>query len=230
MKMPLSQHLEELRYRSLLSLAVWLVASMICFTQAQHLLLWLQTPAQGVRFLQLMPGEIIWTSVKVSLDAGLALSSPFIIYQIMRFIWPALTKDESRWLFALVILCVCLFWLGMFFSYFLLVPTAVDLFVRSSQPAVEAIWSLQAYIDFMWVCSIGCALVFQLPLLQLALARFHVINSQQMLTHWKYVVLSSVTVAALITPDASGLTQLLVTLVMILLYLLGILVLKIFGL
>nr|UNJ15384.1 Sec-independent translocase component C [Cyanidioschyzonaceae sp. 1] len=230
MKMPLSQHLEELRYRSLLSLTVWLLLSLICFTQAQSILLWLQTPAKEVRFLQLMPGEIIWTSVKVSLDAGLALSSPFIIYQVVRFIWPALTKEESQTFLPVIITCVCLFWLGMIFGYLCLVPTAVEFFIRSSQPAVEAIWSLQAYIDFVWICVIGSALVFQLPLLQLALARFHLINSHQMLTNWKWVVLSAVTVAAVVTPDASGVTQLLVTLVMIMLYLLGVLVLKIFGL
>jgi len=230
MKMPLSQHLEELRYRSFLSLAVWLVLSLICFSQAQSLLLWLQAPAKGVRFLQLQPGEIIWTSIKVSLDAGLSLSSPFIIYQIIRFIWPALTKEESRWLLPLVFLSLALFWSGIFFGYFLLVPIAVEVFVRSSQPAVEAIWSLQAYIDFVWICAIGCAIVFQLPLVQLALARLRLITSTQMLSNWKWVVLVAVSVAAIITPDASGFTQILVTFVLVMLYLLGVLVLKIFGL
>ena len=95
-EMSLFDHLEELRQRIFYGLIAIAVATVACFFKVNLLVKLLERPAQGANFLQLSPGEYFFVSLKVSAYSGILLASPFIIYQIMQFVLPGLTRRERR--------------------------------------------------------------------------------------------------------------------------------------
>jgi Tat protein translocase TatC len=95
-EMSLSDHLEELRQRAFWSVAVLLSSILICVFSVKNIVKILQEPALGIKFLQFAPGEYFFASIKVAAYTGLLISSPFLIYQIMLFVLPGMTKDERK--------------------------------------------------------------------------------------------------------------------------------------
>lgn len=95
-EMSLFDHLEELRQRIFYSLIAVAIGIIGCFFAVKPIVQLLEVPAQGVKFLQLAPGEYFFVSFKVAAYTGLVLSSPFILYQIIQFVLPGLTRRERR--------------------------------------------------------------------------------------------------------------------------------------
>ena len=116
-EMSLFDHLEELRLRIFYSLAAIAVGMAICFLGVKPLVQILERPAEGVKFLQLAPGEFFFVSLKVAGYSGALVASPFILYQIIRFVLPGLTRRERRLLGPVVLGSSLLFWVGLGFAY-----------------------------------------------------------------------------------------------------------------
>ena len=95
-EMSLFDHLEELRSRIFYSLIAVVLSAVSCFIFVKQLVQVLEIPAQGVKFLQLAPGEYFFVSIKVAGYSGLVLASPFVLYQILQFVLPGLTRRERR--------------------------------------------------------------------------------------------------------------------------------------
>jgi len=119
-----------------------------------------------VRFLQLSPGEYFFTTLKVSGYAGVLLSMPTITYQIGTWVRPGLTIDEKKFLVPIFIFSTLLFSIGVFFSYQVLAPGALLFFINYSEGAVESIWSIDQYFEFILILMIGTGLSFQVPVVQ----------------------------------------------------------------
>mmetsp|Transcript_34445 Transcript_34445/g.135530 ORF Transcript_34445/g.135530 Transcript_34445/m.135530 type:complete len:125 (-) Transcript_34445:1840-2214(-) len=98
---------------------------------------------------QLAPGEYFFTSFKVTLYCGLLLSSPILIYQIIGFAAPGLTKREKQILIPITIGGLLLFFLGILFGYFVLVPAALAFFISYGADVIEPLWSFEQYCDFI---------------------------------------------------------------------------------
>src|SRR4028118_127715 len=95
-EMSLSDHLEELRRRIFYALIAVVLGISGCFLGVKPIVQLLEVPAQGVKFLQLAPGEYFFVSLKVAGYSGLVLSSPFVLLQIIQFVLPGLTRRERR--------------------------------------------------------------------------------------------------------------------------------------
>lgn len=98
---------------------------------------------------QLAPGEYFFTSFKVTLYCGLLLSSPIIIYQIIRFTAPGLTQEEKKVLIPILVGGIILFFAGIFFGYYVLVPAALTFFITYGADVIEPLWSFEQYCDFI---------------------------------------------------------------------------------
>ncbi|KAJ0240532.1 Sec-independent protein translocase protein TATC [Hirschfeldia incana] len=230
-EMTIFDHLEELRERIFVSVLAVGAAIAGCFAYSKDLIVFLEAPVktQGVRFLQLAPGEFFFTTLKVSGYCGLLLGSPVILYEIIAFVLPGLTRAERRFLGPIVFGSSLLFYAGLAFSYWVLTPAALNFFVNYAEGVVESLWSIDQYFEFVLVLMFSTGLSFQVPVIQLLLGQVGVVSGDQMLSIWKYVVVGAVVVAAVVTPSTDPVTQMLLATPLLGLYLGGAWMVKLTG-
>lgn len=222
-EMPVYDHLEELRERVLMALLACVVAIGTCFCFSKDLVLFLEAPVadSGVRFLQLSPGEFFFTTLKVGGYAGLLLAVPTILYEVIAYALPGLTKAERNFLGPIIFGSSILFFLGLVFSYEILTPAALNFFVSYAEGAVESLWSIDQYFQFVIVLMLSTGLSFQVPVIQVMLGQLRIISSEQMFSAWRYVVVGATVAAAVLTPSTDPFTQTLLAAPLIGLYMGG---------
>jgi sec-independent protein translocase protein TatC len=206
-EMSLFDHLEELRLRIFYSLIAVAVGMIGCFVAVKPLVRLLEVPAGDVKFLQLAPGEFFFVSLKVAGYSGILIASPFILYQIIQFVLPGLTRRERRLLGPVVLGSSVLFFAGLAFSYQLLIPAALNFFINYGADVVEQSWSIDRYFEFILLLMFSTGLAFQIPIVQLLLGYLGIVSSKQMLSSWRSVILGAVILGAVITPSTDPLTQ-----------------------
>ena len=221
-EMTFSDHLEELRQRILNSIYSILICIFFSFIVIKPLISFLEIPAEEIRLLQLSPGEFLFVAIKVAGYCGIIISLPYIIYQVILFISPGLTKQEKRFLIPAVVGSGLLFFLGLLFSWWLLVPAAISFFIKFGADIVEPIWSIERYFDFVLLLMASTALAFQLPVLQFILGSFGILTADKMISNWRLVVLSSAILSAIITPSTDPLTMSLLSFSIVFLFFIGV--------
>ena len=228
-EMSLFDHLEELRSRLFYSLIAIAVGMVGCFIVVKPIVQLLEVPAQGVKFLQLAPGEYFFVSIKVAGYSGLVLSSPFLLYQVIQFVLPGLTRKERRLIGPVVIGSSVLFLFGLGFAYIALIPAALNFFINYGENVVEQLWSIDRYFEFVLLLMFSTGIAFQIPIIQILLALLGIVSSAKMLSGWKYVLLGATILGAVLTPSTDPLTQSLLSGAVIFLYLGGIGTVKLLG-
>jgi sec-independent protein translocase protein TatC len=221
-EMSFVEHLEELRRRILRSLLVLVLAAASCVVVVRPLVRLLEQPAAGIRFLQLAPGEFFFVSLKVAGYAGLVLALPWWLFEGLAFVLPGLTRKERRLLAPAVAGSSVLFFAGLAFAWWALVPAALRFLVSYGADVVEPLWSIERYLDFVLLLMVATALAFQLPVLQLVLGALGLIDARTMLGAWRWVVLASALAGAVLTPSTDPITMLLLSSAITLLYLVGV--------
>jgi sec-independent protein translocase protein TatC len=206
-EMSLFDHLEELRRRIFYVLIAVAVCMFGCFIVVKPIVQLLEVPAQGVKFLQLAPGEYFFVSLKVAGYSGLVLSSPFILYQIIQFVLPGLTRRERRLLAPVVLGSSVLFLGGIVFAYSLLIPAALKFFISYGADVVEQLWSIDKYFEFVLLLLFSTGLAFQVPIIQLLLALLGIVSSEKMISGWRFVIIGAVVLGAVLTPSTDPFTQ-----------------------
>jgi sec-independent protein translocase protein TatC len=219
--MSLSDHLEELRQRAFWSVSILLTSIILCVFSVKNIVKILQEPALGIKFLQFAPGEYFFASIKVAAYTGLLISSPFLIYQIILFVLPGMTKNERKTILPIILGAITLFLFGLMFGYSILVPAALNFFINYGSEVVEPFWSFEQYFEFILVLLFSTGLAFQLPVIQIMLGLLRIISGETMLSIWRYVILGSTIVGAILTPSVDPLTQILMSSIVVILYFLG---------
>lgn len=228
-EMSLFDHLEELRWRIFYALIAVVVGITGCFIAVKPIVQILEVPAQGVKFLQLAPGEFFFVSFKVAGYSGLVVASPFILYQIIQFVLPGLTRRERRLIGPVIIGSTFLFAAGLVFAYLLLIPAALNFFINYGEGVVEQIWSIDKYFEFVLLLLFSTGLAFQIPIIQVLLGFLGIVSSNQMLAGWRFVIVAAVVLGAVLTPSTDPLTQSLLAGAVLGLYFGGIGLVKLLG-
>ncbi len=206
-EMSLFDHLEELRQRIFYALIAVVGGIALCFTGVKQIVQVLEIPAQGVKFLQLAPGEYFFVSIKVAAYSGLVVASPFVLYQILQFVLPGLTRRERRIIGPIIFGSSFLFAAGLAFAYYALIPAALKFFISYGADVVEQLWSIDRYFEFVLLLLFSTGLAFQIPVVQVLLGYLGIVSSKQMLAGWRYVILGAAVLGALLTPSTDPLTQ-----------------------
>jgi sec-independent protein translocase protein TatC len=220
-EMSLSEHIEEFSQRFFFSFVISIFIVVYFFLQLDSLVLFFKEPAIGVKFLQFVPGEYVLTSVKIVLCCGLFTSVPFTLYQISLYVSPGLTEEEKKILVPTLIGSLVLFTLGLFFSYRLILPTALQFFINYGSEIIEPFWSFDQYFNFSSTLILTTGVAFLLPILQLVLGISGIITIKQMIAACKYVLVLTTILSAIITPSTDPFTQLLLASALFFLYLVG---------
>lgn len=206
-EMSLFDHLEELRWRIFYALGAVVIGIILCFWQVNPIVSLLEKPAQGVKFLQLAPGEYFFVSIKVAGYSGALVATPFILYQVAQFVLPGLTRRERRFLAPIVFGSTILFGVGLVFAYVALIPAALNFFITYGGDVVEQLWSIDRYFEFVLLLLFSTGIAFQIPVIQILLGVLGLVSGQQMISAWRSVVLIAVILGAVLTPSTDPLTQ-----------------------
>jgi sec-independent protein translocase protein TatC len=221
---PLIEHIIELRDRLLKAVAALLVGVLIGFIGAKRFLEILIAPLQGVSQLQLLrPTENIIIYFKAALILGAILAAPFIIYQLIAFIVPGLTPSEKRMLYLAMPLAFVLFATGVAFCAFVVLPFTLRYLQLFLTDLFKAEYSVEYYMGFVANFILWVGVAFETPLVIALLARLGVVSPQTLARSWRYAIVISAVLAAVITPTPDPFTMGIVMVPLLLLYALGLL-------
>ncbi len=220
-RMSMMDHLDELRSRTIkVAIAVG-VGTIIGFAFNQEILDLLIEPYRVAvpdgSLIFLRPTEGFSTVMRVSLFAGLILASPVILYQIWRFVAPALTKREKRWAYPLTAVFVLLFVAGVVVGYLALERGLVFL-LDFGGDALEPTIRAEDYLRFATRFILAFGIAFEFPVFLFAAAAAGAISSKKLRENRRWAVLIILIGAAFITPSGDPLTMLMLAVPLYLLY------------
>ncbi len=153
-----------------------------------------------------------------SFVAGFIIAFPFIFWQIWRFIKPALNDKERSGITGVVFWVSLLFFIGICFGYYFLAPYAFNFFATFTlSPSIEVKPTVQDYLDLLLTFTLGCGLAFQLPIVLYFLGKVGIVTASFLKQYFRHAIVIIVIIAAIITPP-DGITQIIVSTPLILLY------------
>ena len=216
--MTLVEHLEELRQRLQYAVLGLLVATGVGLFFVDILLRVLLRPAGDVKLTTLTVMEPFLVKIKVAFLFGLALSMPWIIYQLFAFVDPALTETERRKVVPLSLLAGVLFAAGIVFGYLVILPVSLHWLLSQAGTQFNVLITANAYISFVLFFLLIVGATFETPMVILTLAFLGILSPQTLRREWRIAYMVIAGIAVFGTPDWSPVTMLLVAIPMVLLY------------
>jgi sec-independent protein translocase protein TatC len=225
--MSLLDHLEELRKRLIRACLATAAGALVSFLFIDRIVTFVFAPMRkalpaGAQLIYTSPGEAFGLYVNIGLIAGVALASPFIMFQVWRFIAPALYTNEKKLAIPFVALSSAGLVGGWLFSHYVLFPSTIRFFGLFSSPDLVFMPRMQDAFALYTRMLLGMVLVFQMPTVIFFLARMRMVTARFLARNIKYAILIIFIVAAVLTPDGSPWNQALFAAPMIGLYLLSI--------
>jgi len=220
------EHLEELRDRLIKSAIAVAVTTLFSFIFAKQFLQLLIAPMGETPPVSESPTTNIVVFTKVTLISGVALAMPVLVFQLLSFIAPGLTRQEKRYLYLILPGATLSFVIGVAFAYFILVPTAIPFLKGFLSDVIQPNWSIDKYISFITSLLFWIGLSFETPLLIFFLAKLGIVTPSSLPSYRKYAILVIAVLAAVITPTTDPLTMIWVMVPLMALYEIGILLAK----
>ena len=221
--MPLMDHLGELRRRFTIIVVSLLVTSLIIYFATPTLIDIMLDPirtalpeGQELTVISVLGGFTI--RFKVAMFFGAIVCLPIIIWEIMGFILPALRENERKWLVPTVAAMIALFFAGMLFCYLIIQRAAFQWLLSQSYDFANVIADAEDYLSIMMLLEIGFGVAFQMPLLIFYLSVLHVVPYKTFREQWRTIYVGLLTLVAMITPDGSPVTMLLMFAALVVLY------------
>jgi sec-independent protein translocase protein TatC len=226
--MTFTEHLEELRWCLLKSLAAIILASVLCYFFSDAIFRIMVAPLRqslgaGQSLIGTGVTEAFFIEIKVALAGGVFFSCPVIFYQIWRFISPGLSGNEKRLVLPFV-LCATLFFIGgAVFCYRVVLPVAFQYFIEQYgtidvTPAIR----IGEYFTFFFRMILAFGVTFELPVFTFFLVRLGIWDYRFMLRSFRYAIVAIFIIAAVLTPTPDVINQSLLALPMLLLYVISI--------
>jgi len=213
-RVPLIEHLIELRSRLIRAMAAVLVAFIACFFFSRPIYNFLLIPyvwaasnhGDVPRLIYTAPQEYFLTQLKVALFGALFIAFPVIATQIYKFVAPGLYKNERKAFLPYLVATPILFVAGGLVVIFILLPLAMRFFLSQEQPggadtaAIELLPRVNEYLSLVTGLVFAFGLVFQLPVILTLLARVGIVNSAMLKSYRRYAIVVAFVVAAVLTP------------------------------
>ncbi len=231
---PFTEHLDELRRRLIFCL-VYLVIGCVAgfFVTEKFLFEWILSPILAIPDTKLQvlgPVEKIAAYFKTSFIAGVVIAAPFIFHQVWLFLRPGLKAKERTYLLWLFPTSVLLFTIGVAFIFYVMIPTALRFLLGFDLGVeIEAGITLDRYFSFLLFLLLVGGTIFQIPLVTYFLARLGLVTHTMMANQRKVAILSTVILAALITPTGDPFNLFLLAIPIYLLYEISIIIALVFG-
>lgn len=227
-RLGLVDHLDELRFRIIVSLAGLGAAFALCLWQNHLLLAVVNRPLGGREPITLGVAEPFTTTVTVAGYSALLLALPVILWQLYAFVLPAVAPRERRVATPLMLLVPVLFLAGVAFGYYVVVPAALKFLLHFNADQFQTQIRAREYYGFMAQTLLAGGLLFQVPVGILALTRLGVLTPARLRENRRYAIVASAVIAMLL-PGVDPVTMIIEMAPLVVLYELSILLAVAFG-
>ncbi|MBI2849827.1 MAG: twin-arginine translocase subunit TatC [Chloroflexi bacterium] len=217
-KLSLLGHIGELRNRLIRSVIVVVIAIIISFVFYKQLFDILLLPAPGINLIYTDMTEMIGTTMRVSLTAGIILAMPYLTYEFIGFVAPALTPKEKRYVFLVLPWITLMFIAGVAFTYFFMLPPMLKFLLTFGTEIATPQIKIGNYIAVVTRLLLAFGLIFEAPVVTTFLARLGVLNPNWLAGKRKLAVVGAFLISAIITPTVDPINQAIVGIPLILLY------------
>jgi len=180
-----------------------------------------------VKFIQTAPGQAFFAQIHISLLLSIICSIPIIAREVFAFIYPALSARTTTAIYKITLPILLLFIMGIVFSYLLVIPFTLSFLYKYGESlGAETFVTVSDFMTFVLQFMLGFGLAFQLPVIMYGLSLTGLVDSTFWSKNLRYSIVILAIFGALITPDGSGITMWFVSIPMIVLYLLGIMIIR----
>ncbi|MDO4400029.1 MAG: twin-arginine translocase subunit TatC [Coriobacteriia bacterium] len=217
-RMPLMDHLGELRMRCVRIVVVLLVAVVFFYfstpTVAQLMLApvkeFIPQTVDGKAMLNVFGSfEAFGVRLQIALWTSLVACAPFVMWQILAFFLPALKPSERKWFIPTFVIAVALFLFGAVFCYFIILPAAFEWLTDQANGFAVITPQATLWIDIIIKFELGFGFAFELPLIVFYLIVFEIVPYAKLREKWREIYVVLLVISGMITPDASPVTMLL---------------------
>ena len=213
---PLRDHLQEFRKRLIICLVVVAIAALACYNYVDDIIALLSGPAGKLYFMN--PSEVFFTYIEIALYAGILFTLPVLLYEVWAFVAPALWPEERRAVLVILPTAVFLFYVGLVFAYYLVIPAAVTFFMGFATQTLQPMFSLESYLSFILALTLPFGFIFELPLIVVFLAKIGLVTGDFLKGKRKILIVIAFIFAAVVSPTTDIFTQTMIAVPLIVLY------------
>lgn len=213
---PLRDHLQEFRKRLINCLVVVAIAALACYNYVDDIIALLSGPAGKLYFMN--PSEVFFTYMEIALYAGILFTLPVLLYEVWAFVAPALWPEERRAVLVILPTAVILFYVGLVFAYYLVIPAAVTFFMGFATQTLQPMFSLESYLSFILALTLPFGFIFELPLIVVFLAKIGLVTGDFLKGKRKILIVIAFIFAAVVSPTTDIFTQTMIAVPLIVLY------------
>lgn len=220
-EMSFLDHLEELRWRLIFAVIGVVIGTIIAWVFIDQLVnLVLLKPARdaGADLQNLRPFGQLFLFVQIAIIAGIIISIPNIFYQLWSFISPALKGSEKKYILSIVIFSSVCFLCGIAFAYFVMLPMALKFAEQFGSEAIKNEFAIDEYMNIIISVMLAAGLVFELPMVSFFLSKLGILTPQFMRKFRRHAIVIILFLAAILTPGADPVSQLILAIPLVLLY------------
>ena len=235
-RMPLTQHLHELRKRLLICVMSVGVAFIFCYVFSGKLFQilmqpWIEAMPGGptAKFIYTAPHEAFFTYMKVAFIGGVLISMPIILWQIWSFIAPGLYQNEKKYMLPVIFFSGFCFLAGALFGYFVVFPAGFKFFASFASDYIEPMIRTSEYLSFANKILLCFGLAFELPVFAFFLAKLGILSADFLRRKRKIAIVLIFVAAAALSPSPDVMSQLLMAGPLLVLYEISVWVVQLFG-
>jgi sec-independent protein translocase protein TatC len=218
-EMSFTEHLRELRHRLLVAIGTVLGIALVMFWPSQYIIPWMtSTYFKGVELHAFGPADVILVECKFSVYAAIVIGLPVLLYQLWMFVVPAFHPRTRRVVYAYVAPSFFLALLGIAFAHFLVLPRIVGTLLGVTKHLATPTFGIESTLNFIMLVFLAFALIFQTPIIMVALARIGIVNSAFLRRSRRYFLFGFFAFGAIAAPDGNPLTMAMMAVPMYLLY------------
>ena len=212
-------HIGELRSRLIRSVAVIAVAAGVCFIFREQIINLLISPAPaGIELQAIEMTEMLGTIMRVTLFSAVIVSMPYLTYELIMFVSPALSRREKVYVYLILPWIAFMFIGGVLFAYYILVPRVTLFLLTFGSDIAPTVPRIKDYINVVTRLMLAVGLVFEMPVVTTFLARIGVLKYHWLAAKRREAIIVAFIMAAIITPTIDPINQALVALPLIVLY------------
>jgi sec-independent protein translocase protein TatC len=223
-------HLEELRWRliyALIGVVIGAIAAWIFIDPLVEYVLLKPARDSGADLQNLRPFGQLFLFIQVAIIVGVVISLPNLFYQLWKFISPALRKHERKYILSIVIFSSLCFLAGIAFAYFVMLPLALKFAEQFGTEAIKNEFAIDEYMSIIISVMLAAGCVFELPMVSFFLSKLGILTPAFMKKYRRHAIVIILVLAAILTPGADPVSQVILAVPLVLLYELSIFISKI---